>query len=237
VQAYACKVAIGEREERPTQHGGQLDVPLRIVQDLEQAEDVADLSRLEIAGGRVATDRDAVQSQNLDMIVRLLGQRAHQDDDVPVLDVAERVRVAVVNLELGPAGVGTDHLPNALRNHRRLTMAGVHEVDVLAGFRALIIALRIRSAPGLLVKDVQLNERLVPCGIVKRSLAMVSCECAIAKTFGLDAATRLWRSRRLLRHRSQAGGLVVVDARHRGRHDSAEDLVHEVQNPLAERKL
>ncbi len=111
-----------------------------IVEDFQQGDHVADLRGLEVPGGCVATHGDAGQPEDLDVVVGLLGQRPHEDDDVAILHVAGLAAAFVLDLELGLAGLGPHDLADAPGDQGRLTLPGVDQGQVL-GLRTVVAAL------------------------------------------------------------------------------------------------
>jgi len=61
------------------------DVTLRVIEHLEQTQYIADFRSLKVTGRRVATNGNTGQTENLNIIVGLLGQGAHQSFAEPVL--------------------------------------------------------------------------------------------------------------------------------------------------------
>ncbi len=171
VLPYLCQLGIADVEKRTPQNGGQLDVTLRIIQDLQQTQHIADFRGLEIPGRRLAAHRHAGQAEHLHVIVGPFGRRAHQYDNVGIVNVPHALVLFVVYPELGPAGLGADHLPDAPGDHSRLTPARCHHVRVLVAvvlFRLFGIGTVV---PVLLIEYVELDERFV--AVISRGVGFI----------------------------------------------------------------
>ena len=158
-QADGSQLRLVESEERTAQHRRQLDIPLWIVEHLEQAEHIADLRRLEVAGRRITTDGNARQAQHLDIIVGLLRQRTHQHDDVTILHIAQASRLRVGNLPGGLPRFGTDELLDPPGNQHRLALPGPDEIDPDRYIVGSIALARVVPVVRLLIEDVQFDDR------------------------------------------------------------------------------
>ena len=151
-QPHPRQVRVGQAEQRTSQHGRHLDVPVRVVQDLQEVEAVLDLHRLEEARRR-GDHGHARPSQEAMVFVRPAGRRAEQDHDVTIPDGPRQAGVRVADLQRVPAARRCHHPLDPLRYQGGLTLA-------VGDQRALRLLCRVGEVPGLdVIEDVQFHGR------------------------------------------------------------------------------
>ncbi len=122
-QSYFCKGGVTHPENRSAQNRSKLNVPLRIIEHLQQAQTISDFRGFEISRRSLTAHRNAGKLQDFNISIGSFGQRAHQNYDVPVLDRSVNTNLLIIYFEFSLSRIGPDHPTNPPGNHRRLSLS------------------------------------------------------------------------------------------------------------------
>ena len=79
-------IGIGQTGQRAAQDRRQRNILPLIVEDLQEAEDVANLGRVEKSAGGFVVNVDSVGAEHIGEPIGLVPHRAEEDDDVAAFD-------------------------------------------------------------------------------------------------------------------------------------------------------